>query len=75
MDDHDYRRQMDDKLIGFLAAHEVWMVSDTQFKADMREDMINVKAKIYALEKWRNALVAAWGTVVAGWYFLTGGKN
>lgn len=74
MPDDDYRRQMDDKIIGFLSAHEVWMAGDTAWKKDMSSDMKNVKNRVYALEKWRNYLAGAWAVVVAGWAFLTGHK-
>ena len=73
-DDPDYRRRLDDKLIGFLASHETWMASDTAWKVrnDARLDAHGDRLK--SLEKWRTYLAGAWAVVVGGWYFLTGHK-
>lgn len=69
-DDPDYRRKMDDQIIGFLAAHEVWMVGDTAHKALMIAEIKGIKNRVYSLEKWRNYLAGAWAVVVAAWYIL-----
>ena len=73
-DDKDYRRNMDEKLIGFLSAHEVWMLNDTAWKHDTSRRLDGHSNRLKTLETWRTMLTGAWAVIVAGWYFLTGHK-
>ena len=58
-DDHDYRRQMDDKIIGFLAAHEVWMTGDTTWKAETKLAVSHLHDCVESMKAERDQILGA----------------
>ncbi len=74
-DDREYRRRMDERLISFLSAHEVWMINDTNWKRDTTARLNSHANRIASLERWRTWALGVAAAVGAGFGWLTGGNK
>ena len=63
---------MDEKLIGFLAAHEVWMTNDTAWKQDTARSLKEHNRRIGSLEKLRVWILGACAAISAGFWLIFG---